>query len=117
MIEIWKEAANFNTRNQRLADHTKMILKKGWFSGFKIKEIYGQVSHEENNHKLPKSDETQNMENQTLTETNIITPTWSQNKKKNNEINLKDHDWKERDISIPKESRLEKSQDSNQKGK
>ena len=36
MIEIWANFGRFNTTTERLADKTKMILKKCWFSDLKI---------------------------------------------------------------------------------
>ena len=46
MIEVLIGSARFNT-SQRLADQTKMILKKAWFSDLKIPEIRRQVYSEE----------------------------------------------------------------------
>ena len=44
MTEIWTESAKFSTRNQRLADSARMIVKKGWFSYFEIVDIRGRES-------------------------------------------------------------------------
>ena len=46
MIEIWTETARFDT-SQRLADQTRKILTKDWFSDIKILEIYQQINWEE----------------------------------------------------------------------
>ncbi len=43
MIEIWKEAGNFTTTSQRLADQARMILKKSWLSDVEIMEIREQL--------------------------------------------------------------------------
>ena len=56
MIEIWEAAANFNTRNQRLEDHIKMILKKGWFSDFEMMEINRQLSREKYDQQLKRNE-------------------------------------------------------------
>ena len=39
MIEIWQECWKFQTTSHRLADQVRTIIKKGWFSEFKILEI------------------------------------------------------------------------------
>ena len=39
MIEMWAQCARFNT-SQRLIDKASLILKKGWFSGLDMQEIF-----------------------------------------------------------------------------
>ena len=46
MIEIWQECANFQTI-QRLADHVRTIIKKGWFSDLEILKIYQKINNEQ----------------------------------------------------------------------
>ena len=47
MSEIWEGSIKFNVTCRRLADQTRMVLKKGCFSDHEILEICGQVSQEE----------------------------------------------------------------------
>ena len=40
MIEIWQERSTFQTTSQRLANHVRTIIKKGWFSDLELLEIH-----------------------------------------------------------------------------
>ena len=43
MIEIWAEFGRFKTKNKRLADQDKTIIKNGWFFDLEILEIHQQI--------------------------------------------------------------------------
>ena len=67
MVEIWTESAKFDT-SQRLADQTRLILRKGWLF-WPWDTSCGQVNFEEHAQwELPKRIGTQNIENQITTE-------------------------------------------------
>ena len=42
MIKIWWECSNFQTTSQRLADHVRTIIKKGWFSDWLVFQTLSQ---------------------------------------------------------------------------
>ena len=44
MIEILEECIRFKTTSQRLADKTRVITKKVWFSDFRILEIDEEIN-------------------------------------------------------------------------
>ena len=46
MMDIWEECACFTTTSQILADQSRIIIKKGWFSDLEILEIYQQINRE-----------------------------------------------------------------------
>ena len=46
MIEIWVEFARFKTKNPRLADQVRTIIKKCWFSDLEILEFHRQIYRE-----------------------------------------------------------------------
>ena len=67
-MHIWIEFAKINT-SQSLSDKAKLILQKGRVSNKEIRGIFGLVNREEHTQRdLPKRIETQNIENQTITE-------------------------------------------------
>ena len=86
-------------------------------SQLKVLEICGQVNPEEHiQREFSKQIEKQNIENQIATDprsTSIL----KQEDMINEELILKNHEWTEDYITIPKESKLEKSQGSDQKSK
>ena len=93
-----------------------MIFKKGCSSDLEILEIYEQI----NRKKICLTRATQRNGNtrywkpkHNSTATSILT----QDERKNVELIFKNHHWRERNITIRKESRLEKSQLRNRKGK
>ena len=51
-IEIWQEYSNFQT-SQRLADHLRTIIKKGWFSDFEIMEIHQKINNQQSSNTVP----------------------------------------------------------------
>ena len=68
-----------------------MILKKGWFSDFKLLEICGQLNHEEY---APKETPKQT-ENQNIMESSTRPLMLEQDGRSNTElIKKKNHDWK-----------------------
>ena len=52
MIEICQECASFQTISQRLTDHVRSIIKKGWFSGLEILEIHQKIYNEQNSNTI-----------------------------------------------------------------
>ena len=46
MLEIWEECARFKITSQRLTEHARAIIKKGWFSDLEISEIHQQTNRE-----------------------------------------------------------------------
>ena len=52
MIEIWQECAKFQTTSQKLADHVRPIIKKGWFSDLELLEIH-KKTHKQNYNTVP----------------------------------------------------------------
>ena len=46
MIEIWQECSNFQTKNQRLADQDRTIIKKGCFLYLEIIEIHQKINNQ-----------------------------------------------------------------------
>ena len=46
MIKIWTKCERFSSTNQRFADQSRTIMKKGGFSDLKILEIYQQINRE-----------------------------------------------------------------------
>ena len=60
MMEIWKESAKFDIR---LADQTRLTLKRVWGSDLEILEVGGQVNRDKYTQgEYPKQTETQNIE-------------------------------------------------------
>ena len=47
MRKIYAESPRFNTTNQKLVDHVRMIFRKGWFSDLEIQEICAQMNSKE----------------------------------------------------------------------
>ena len=54
------EYTRFNKTSQRLADQTRMISKKDWFSDLEILEISAQVNNKESEQDPPNRIEIQN---------------------------------------------------------
>ena len=95
-MEIWVEFSRFKTTKQRLADQVRKIIKKGWFSGLKILEIYREtyqpvpntVIEMLNTEKPETSNQIQTLDNsnRTTTHPNTTQQTLTQEEKMNVEL-------------------------------
>ena len=55
MMEIWTGSTKSNKTSQKVSEEARLILKKGWLSDWNIREICGQVNHEQyTQRELPK---------------------------------------------------------------